>query len=340
MTTNSKLRLLVMCSFLLASGCDSGKSDDFPVESNSTSESGTDTNESSMDTNEVDVTQQGSETSTQDEATGEDADVSIDEENQSTVELMEDEYPTNPAEISMTWDASMVTIPNGNGGIISGTIDELSNSILENDTKLPVAVYLHGCSGFFSGDDFRMSWLARQGFVTVAPDSFARSFYPESCNVSTREGWKYKPTIEMRQNDAKYALEQIRSFPWVDQDNVYIYGFSEGGLTAVTLNSSNPLHRTKARVVEGWNCVSIPWEEYTGISSPDTEPLLTLFADQDPWLRGEELAESCANFISETNGSQSILIDYAPLNTMHTLLEAPEIQEIVLNFLLQQQSLP
>jgi len=326
----SKQFLLVFFTLVIAAACDSSRTNDAVVDGSSPN--GQDPDISEGPQNESAASMQG-------ETTNNGVDTSGAGNDQDEVELMEADYPKDPVEIAMTWNASMVTIPNGDGGVISGNIGLLNSSTLTREQKLPVALYLHGCSGFFSGDDFRMDWLARQGYATIAPDSFARSFYPDSCNVSTREAWLYKPTIEMRQNDAAYALEQIRSFSWVDQDNVYIYGFSEGGLTAVTLNSTNPLHRTKARVVEGWNCISIPWEEYTGISSPDTEPLLTLFANQDPWLLGEQITDSCANFISPTNGSQSVLIDYAPLNTQHTLLEALEIQEIVLNFLLQQQAL-
>jgi len=252
--------------------------------------------------------------------------------------LAENEYPASRAEMALTWNASLVKVPDGSGGVIKSSISELENGAISINGPVPVAIYLHGCDGFWFGSDYRMDWLASQGYVTIAPNSFARSFYPESCNVVSRTGWQYKPIISMRQFDTGYALEQVRQFPWVDTQNIVLYGFSEGAVISANFNSTNPKHQVSARVLEGWSCVSIPWEEYQGMHVPESEPVLTLIADRDPWLQGDPLTVSCADFISQTNGSQSVTVDYEPLRNSHTLLEDAAIQEIVLNFLLQQQS--
>jgi len=155
---------------------------------------------------------------------------------------------------------------------------------------------------------FRMNWLARNGFAVIAPSSFARAFYPESCNLETRESGLYRPTLGLRQNDADYAIEQARIFPWV----------------------------VKARVAESWTCHS-GWDEFIGINAPENEPVLSLLADDDPWYTSEFHKGSCEEFMSVTNGSFSFVVDYPPLRHQHELMENSDVREIVLDLLATNQ---
>jgi len=241
-----------------------------------------------------------------------------------------------PSELERSWRASMVRVPDGNGGVISTTIAELESGGFNPTEQYPVAIYMHGCDGFWSGTQFRVDWLARLGFVVIAPNSFAREFYPQSCDLSTYTAGMYRPSLRIRQFDAGNAIERARAFSWADKDNIMLIGLSEGAAVVSTYsNPNNPAGYLKARVVEGWGC-HVAWPEYAGINAPDSEAVLAIVADRDPWYTARHHQGDCGVFMNTNNGSQSYVVDYEPLRYEHVLWEAPEIQEIIRTFLLQQ----
>ena len=98
---------------------------------------------------------------------------------------------------------------------------------------------MHGCSGFWPGTHKRIKFLSDNGFLVIAPASLARHTYPRSCNVDTHEGGLFRGTLGLRQNDAGYAIEMARRLPIVDDKNIVLMGFSEGGVVAVTFEAAN-----------------------------------------------------------------------------------------------------
>ena len=208
------------------------------------------------------------------------------------------------------------------------------------DRTYPVVIWMHGCNGFWDGTSFRLNWLAQNGFVVIAPLSLARSFYPASCNVESHESGLYRPTLKMRQYDAGYAIEKVRGFAWADTDNLIIAGLSEGAAVVTTYaNKDNPEGYIKARIAESWGCHS-GWSEFQGLNAPDSEAVLTLVADRDPWYRSPFQQGDCGEFMNLNNGSLSFVVDYEPLRNSHELWEDPAIQEIIRTFLLEQLERP
>lgn len=242
----------------------------------------------------------------------------------------------DPLELARTWRAAMVSVPDGLGGVVETTTSALESGAMQIEGLYPVVIWMHGCNGFWSGTSYRLNWLARNGFVAVAPLSLARSFYPRSCNLDTFESGLYRPTLTMRQYDAGYAIQQVRKFSWADQGNLFLAGLSEGGAVATTYASqTEPGANLKARIAEAWGCHA-GWREYEGINASPDEAVLTLLADRDPWYTADFHQGDCGEFMSQENGSLSFVVDYAPTRYMHELWEQPEIQEIILDFLLRQ----
>ncbi|MEE9335382.1 MAG: hypothetical protein V3U65_14930 [Granulosicoccaceae bacterium] len=239
-------------------------------------------------------------------------------------------------EMELTWQAALVRVPSSDGSVIDTTVNELASGEVVPDQTYPVVIYLHGCNGFWSGTYFRINWLAQNGFVVIAPLSFARSFYPQSCDPSTNTGGFYRSTGIMRQYDAGYAINKVREFAWADKDNLILAGFSEGGIaTANYANSENPEGYLKARIIEGWPCKT-GWLEYQGIKAPASQAVLALVADEDPWYRPSYHQGDCGEFMNSNNGSLSFVVDYEPLRFEHALWGQAEIQEIVRTFLQEQ----
>ena len=244
---------------------------------------------------------------------------------------------SDPAELERAWLAARVRIPKPGGGYVRATMGELNKGSRTIAGVWPTVIYLHGCTGVWSGTYTRIDLLARNGYAVIAPVSFARQKYPRSCSPEQHEGGFYRPTLYMRQNDAGYAIAQARTLQWVDGDNVFLMGLSQGGITTATFFSTSPEQSLRARIVEGWTCHA-GWPEYRGINAPEGEPVLTLVGSQDPWFQDRWTKSNCTKFIDPSNGSKSVVYSSGYLSARHELLESSEVQETVLEFLEQHRS--
>ena len=241
---------------------------------------------------------------------------------------------SDPEEMERAWQAALVRIPEPGGGTVSTTVAMLDQDAPSAQGRWPTVIYLHGCSGIWPGTLTRINFLARNGYAVIAPASFARRKYPRSCRTDTHEGGLYRPVLGMRQHDAGHAIASARALPWVDSENVFLMGLSEGGITTATFAGSGPEHAVRARVVEGWTCQS-GWPEQAGINAPPTEPVLTLVGARDPWFQNPWNKGSCRPFLDGLNGSRAVVYDTGYLQSRHELLEDAEVQQTVLDFLRQ-----
>ena len=239
---------------------------------------------------------------------------------------------SDPAEMERAWQAALVRIPKSGGSYVSTTIAKLQERSTPPKGVWPTVIYMHGCAGIWPGTKTRITFLARNGYAAIAPASLARQKYPQSCRPATHEGGLYRPTLRMRKNDAGYAIAKAKTLPWVDKDNVFLMGLSQGGITTATFFSMRPEHSLRARIVEGWTCHA-GWSEYHGIKAPDTKPVLTLVGAKDPWFQAPWNKGDCGPFLNMSNGSRSVVYSTGRLSTRHELLEAPEVQSTVLEFL-------
>ena len=112
----------------------------------------------------------------------------------------------DPFEMERSWIGSIVRIPNGLGKSKLSNIKEMKTLLNAQMKKFPTVIFLHGCYGIHSGSHHRLKFLADNGFLVIAPVSFARKKYPKSCDIYTLEGGLYRGTINIRQFDAKYAI--------------------------------------------------------------------------------------------------------------------------------------
>ncbi len=254
-------------------------------------------------------------------------------------------------ELQRVWQAALVRIPMGNAKYLAATIATLPDTNLIQSVRHPTVIYLHGCSGVWQGTHARIDFLAGNGYAVIAPVSFARAKYPQSCDPYTKKAGLYRGTLKMRQHDANYTINKASTLTWVDLDNLFLMGFSQGGIVAATLDNSDASLR--ARIVEGWSCHS-GWSEYKGINAPPSQPVLTLVGANDPWFQNPWTQGECSNWLHRHNGSLSIVYTDQVLNQQrpvapsgqvrfripnpllsrqHSLLDSREAQETVLQFL-------
>ncbi len=237
---------------------------------------------------------------------------------------------SSPEELHRTWHAALVRIPH-NHKVFVGQISDLPLEDLPVKAKLPTVIYLHGCSGIWWGTYIRLNFFAENGFAVIAPTSFARAKYPKSCDPATKRAGLYRETLKMRQYDALNAIKNAKQLDWVDARNIFLVGFSEGGITSATVSTDFD-SGVNARVIEGWTCHA-EWSEYRGISVSSSEPVLALVADQDPWFQDSWARGSCGAYMNSDNGSRSVIYSTGSLMSRHSLLDDSDVQNLVLEFL-------
>ena len=238
---------------------------------------------------------------------------------------------SSPDELGRTWQASLVRLPH-NHKVFAGQISDLPPEGLSVEKQLPTVIYLHGCSGIWWRTYIRLDFFAENGFAVIAPASFARSKYPKSCDPATKRAGLYRETLKMRQYDALNAIKNAKQLDWVDSRNIFLVGFSQGGIASATV-STNIDTTVNARVIEGWTCHA-GWGEYRGSNAPVSEPVLALVADQDPWFQDSWTRGSCGRYMNSENGSRSIVYSSGSLKNKHSLLGDADVQNLVLEFLL------
>ncbi len=237
---------------------------------------------------------------------------------------------SSPNELHRTWQAALVRIPR-NQQVFAGQISDLPLEGVSVEKQLPTVIYLHGCSGIWWGTYIRLDFFAENGFAVIAPTSFARAKYPKSCDPVTKRAGLYRETLKMRQYDALNAIKNAKQLAWVDSRNIFLVGFSEGGITSATVSTDFD-SGVNARVIEGWTCHA-EWSEYRGISVSSSEPVLALVADQDPWFQDSWARGSCGRYMNSENGSRSIVYRTGSLMSKHSLLDDSDVQNRVLEFL-------
>ena len=240
---------------------------------------------------------------------------------------------SNPTEMERSWKSAIVRIPDGSGKSKLSTVDKMEKELLGKIKKFPTVIYLHGCYGIHAGTHHRIKFLADNGFLTIAPVSFARLKYPKSCDIYTYEGGLYRGTIKIRQFDAKFAIKKISGFKFVDNENIILMGHSQGGITTATLQMHDMTQKLKARVIEGWNCTPDVWPEYTGMHADKNELVLSLVAKNDPWFSYSNYKLGCGPLLNKSNGSKGIVYSDGDLQYEHSLLDYKKVRQDLLKFL-------
>lgn len=240
---------------------------------------------------------------------------------------------SNPSEMERSWISALVRIPDGLGKSKLSTVEKMEKELFGKYKKLPTIIYMHGCYGVHPGTHHKIKFLADNGFLIIAPLSFARLKYPKSCDIYTYEGGLYRGTIKIRQFDAKFAIKKISGFKFVDNENIILMGHSQGGITTATLQMHDMTQKLKARVIEGWNCAPDVWPEYTGMHADKNELVLSLVAKNDPWFSYSNYKLGCGPLLNKTNGSKGIVYSDGYLQYEHSPLDYKEPKKDLLKFL-------
>lgn len=235
-------------------------------------------------------------------------------------------------DVAQTWDAARVFLPSADGSVRRRPISMviLQDHMAKQEELLPVAIHMHGCSGFWQGTNRRGSYLASLGFVVIAPNSFARNSKPQSCDPVTQQGGFHRGTLALRHAEAAHAIARVRALSWVNKEKMVLIGHSEGAIATATLAAVYTVG-FKARIIEGWGC-NTDWPEYAGLNSSPNQPVLALVGNRDPWFGHPSLQGNCRKFM-KNSASRSVVYNESPLDRAHSLLDYALPREDLRDFL-------
>ncbi|MSO64429.1 MAG: hypothetical protein EXQ85_01270 [Alphaproteobacteria bacterium] len=235
------------------------------------------------------------------------------------------------SDIERTWSQALVALPSPRGPVVARLGEraiQLRLGEIRGRQRLALVVFLHGCTGI--GDLPFLAELARQGFAVVAPDSFARRFRPLQCDPGTLKGGQNLFVYDFRATELTYALEQIGRLDWVDYDNLFLVGASEGAVAAALFRGEV----FNARVLTQWTCQGQALVR--GVAAPPDEPVLAIVRAGDPYYdprRTNDQQGDCRQFLQGRPQSSSRVLPPSDGLRGHTLLEEPTVVETISQFL-------
>ena len=239
----------------------------------------------------------------------------------------------DPDELGRTLDNAIVEIPvvylkKGNSTSLGGYFKDVKPNfaMISSEKKIPIVIYLHGCAGITLSALKDMDFLVRNNYAVIMPDSFARNFRPKVCDPFTKEGDFFRGVLSMRLAEARHAHEVVKTLPWVDKHRIFMMGQSEGGVTTARYGHGG----LSGRIIMGWTC-NAGWPEYSGISGPNDEPVLSFVASKEAWLPGTQVSGDCGNYMTFRPNSESVVVDVSM--PTHWVGYDPEVQEKILQFL-------
>ena len=224
-----------------------------------------------------------------------------------------------------TWQGAWIAFPvEFAGGAESLTVKSMAAAMdigAKAQKIWPTVVYIHGCKGHGYSSGIALRVLSDAGFVVIAPNSFARKNRPETCDTTQKRriaGSPGRAVTAMRLEEIAYAATATPELPWVDQQNLFIYGHSQGGRVVSAYSGDG----FKAVATSGSRCPA-------GIGAPADKPGLYMNAARDPWFHGKPPPGKC-----QTSAPKGALHAHPVYDTdKHVVLALPEVQIALINFL-------
>lgn len=152
----------------------------------------------------------------------------------------------------------------------------------KGDGQFPTVILMHGCGGWQTAVRTTLTsyakYLVANGFAVLNLDSFGprRNSGGQVC-ASYK---KLKDAREYRTADAFDAMKYLKKQEFVDPNNIFLMGQSNGGSVAINVANSKQSEPHFRAVVAYY-----PWCGTFGTNKVDlSSPLLVLGGDKDDWV--------------------------------------------------------
>jgi len=187
---------------------------------------------------------------------------------------------------------------------------------------------MHGAGGLSYRSSGDLDIAIDAGLVVIALNSYARD-RPKNPGVDLNytcpggECWPIARQIfDLRTAELSHALKQVRKLPWVDQNNLFGWGHSEGGYTM----AAYPGNIFKARIITGTGCA---W----GFEAE--EPALAVISRDDPYVARHRLEHTRPSTCLKVSGNASNLTYVERPGVVHHAAQTAVGRRAIIEFLLR-----
>jgi dienelactone hydrolase len=197
-------------------------------------------------------------------------------------------------EIPKTWEKAVVYVPNN---FFSTSVDSV-----KVEKPLPTVILMHGCGGITDHERRWADFIKSEGFIVVMPNSYAMPNRKQNCDPKTHTKHELVPVNDLRPAEAVYAMTKLKEQTWVDSQNIFLMGHSEGGMAAYL----TPELGFKGVIISGFPCTI-----RGGVRADRSTPLLAINWEKDPWFaKADRHTRQCSEtplWRKRTNASELVL---------------------------------
>ena len=221
-------------------------------------------------------------------------------------------------------DKALIGIPGSileNGQDFYGRYEDIKNLNFISGKKAPLVIYMHGSGRSIDQSiyppklkwnyDYSL-WFTQAGYIFIALDSYAIQNRPSYSSPVSRD--KYKEVNDIRQAEITQASENIIKKSFVNINEMYLLGISEGAVAAARYSGKE----FKGRMVLSWSCEPSYMTEYAKIGASIESPFLNIMGERDFYYGKNAPYNSmyarntgnCSNHLSVANYQNSKVLIY------------------------------
>ncbi len=151
---------------------------------------------------------------------------------------------------------------------------EVAATHIKPGARAPAVLVLHSCGGLPVGTTEYRQYFIEAGYAVFEPDSFARPGPGPGARKCDRSSNK------ARVKELKHAVTEIKKLVWVDQEQVFLMGFGQGGKIVARWDGGG----FAGHIILGANC----WGSHRKATAhiPKSIPVLAVIGENDPYLNG------------------------------------------------------
>ncbi|XPV69066.1 MAG: hypothetical protein ACNI25_00465 [Halarcobacter sp.] len=234
-----------------------------------------------------------------------------------------------------TFKYSYIGLPKGFGGLKKPFFGQLYKFLklypkFKVSTKLPTLFYMHGSAGFKKGLLYR-KWIVQDAnCIFFAPNSFKINNRPTYTTPSPIK--KYEVVHKLRQAEIVYNLKKLQGFDFVDFDNLFLMGNSEGALAAAAYKGKE----FKGRIVTAYSCENGYYSKDFKLGCKKHDPFLNIIGTHDEYFSNNskpnekyEVTGNCTKALKKNKNAKVVLLP----QTKHDITKNIYVKDDIVNFL-------
>lgn len=201
---------------------------------------------------------------------------------------------------------------------------------IEIAQKVPTVLYMHGSSGLYTGAIYRRYIVEEAGALFFAPNS--HKLHGRPTYTSPVEEKHYIKVHKVRLAEIQYSLKRLKKLPFVDQNNLFLMGNSEGGLAAAIYRS----RAFKGRIITAFSCESSYFYTRFKLGTKKDEPFLNIIGTHDQFFSTSSALNR--QYTVQGNGIEALKkYTHAKIviltKTKHDITANPYVKDEVVSFL-------